>query len=361
MRKPTPVTTRIMTAERGSSRNSAVATKSPAAIQVNRVRTTCLSSGARWIRLSTNPAATRNETPTDPQATREMTGLGSRFPSRPFMAEPKSGSAGTSQRKSIRLPLHDVRVVHTERVPVAVDSDCNGQPDGRFCRGNHHNKEDKDLTVNLIQVAGKRDEAQVDAVQHQFDAKKNGNDIFLHDHPDSSHREEERAQNQVRENAHGVSSDRVCSAATIPPSSAFRDTPSLQIRCDRPADFLGDIFPHRPGRRTEFLPEAVGEFVGAVVPLGRRRRHPFDLEIPFALAKDFVSALDKIRVFYGSQIAARPGRAFCAVAPPAFRPRAGPTGNSTDRILTIAVYDCPLFARWSRMRHQEHSGRKSFE
>src|SRR5213592_583572 len=202
MRKPTPVTTRIMTAERGSSRNSAVATKSPAAIQVNRVRTTCLSSGARWIRLSTNPAATRNETPTDPQATREMTGLGSRFPSRPFMAEPKSGSAGTSQRKSIRLPLHDVRVVHTERVPVAVDSDCNGQPDGRFCRGNHHNKEDKDLTVNLIQVAGKRDEAQVDAVQHQFDAKKNGDDIFLHDHPDGSHREEERAQNQVRENAH---------------------------------------------------------------------------------------------------------------------------------------------------------------
>src|SRR6266496_4023485 len=163
MRKPTPVTTRIMTAESGSSRNSALATKSPAAIQVNRFWTTCLCSGFSWIRLTTDPAATRNETPTDPHATREMTGLGRRLPSRPFIAEPKSGSAGTSQKKFIRSPLHDVRVVHTERVPVAVDGDRNGQPDGRFCRGDDHDKEDKDLAVNLVQVAGKRDEAEVGA------------------------------------------------------------------------------------------------------------------------------------------------------------------------------------------------------
>src|SRR6266540_5833097 len=200
MRKPTPVTKRIMTAESGSSRSSALATKSPTAIQSNKVRTTCLSP--RWIRLSTDPAATRNETPTDPHATREMTGLGRRLPSRPFIAEPTSGSAGTSQRKFIRSPLHDVRVVHTERVPVAVNGDRNGQPDRRFSRGDDHDKEDKDLTVDLVQVARKRDEAQVDAVQHQFNAKKNGDDIFLRNHADSSHREEKRAQYQVRENAH---------------------------------------------------------------------------------------------------------------------------------------------------------------
>src|SRR5437867_13173220 len=104
-----------MTAERGSRSNSALATKSPAAIHVNKERTAFRSSGFCATNSEKAPAARRKESPALPHATMETAVLGKRLPSRPFTADPARGSNGIShkylitQTSDLRLQTSDFR------------------------------------------------------------------------------------------------------------------------------------------------------------------------------------------------------------------------------------------------------------
>src|SRR5512144_1546129 len=165
-----------MTAESGSSRNSAFATKSPDAIQVNRCCAWCLSAGASSIRLATAPTATTNDPSTLPQAITEMSFLGNRLPRIPFSAEPASGNNGISQRyciiRRLPLPLHGVRIVDAERLAVAVQSNADRKPDCRLRRGEDHDKEHKKLAVDLVQRFCERNKAEIHGIQHELDAEE---------------------------------------------------------------------------------------------------------------------------------------------------------------------------------------------
>jgi hypothetical protein len=101
-----------------------------------------------------------------------------------------------------RLPLHDIGIVNAQGAAVAVETYGDGQTHGGFGSSDNHHKEDKDLTVNLIQISGKGNESEIDCIKHELDAEKHGNDVLLHNDADRSDREKQSTQYQIVGNFH---------------------------------------------------------------------------------------------------------------------------------------------------------------
>jgi hypothetical protein len=103
------------------------------------------------------------------------------------------------------LPFHRIRVIHAQRVAVSKENDGDRQPYRRFRGSDNHNEKDKDLAVHLVQMPGECDEGQIDRIQHQLEAQKNGNDILLDDKADRANDKKQQTQNKIVQQSHNFS------------------------------------------------------------------------------------------------------------------------------------------------------------
>src|SRR5579872_596958 len=173
-----------------------------------------------------------------------MSAFEKRRPRIPLIKKPARGSAGMSQSCCIRKNrfqqrrrdrkktakaasrlrgsvLHRVHFVHIQRFTVFEYRQDNGQSYGRFRRGNHHYEKRENVPVDLFELIGKCDEAQVDGIQHQLDRHEYGDDAFSKQKPGDAQCEQDGAQNQIpgqRDAGHGNS----FRARTIAPTIAIR-------------------------------------------------------------------------------------------------------------------------------------------
>src|SRR5262249_45080351 len=111
--EPMPVTTRIITADSGSSRNVRPTLKSPDVIQVNSVSVRLRASGANETRRATAAADTRNDTIIAPHATAPAAPLLMRRPKLALIRKPTNGRSGISS--SMTTVANDRETVATER------------------------------------------------------------------------------------------------------------------------------------------------------------------------------------------------------------------------------------------------------
>src|SRR6516225_1490054 len=203
MSDPIPVTTRIMTADSGSSRNVSPTLKSPDVIQVNACCTIERSSG--WSETSCQTAAieTRKDSRMAPHATLPETCLVNRRPRLAFSRNPTSGRTGT--RSSIRRSDRRFRVspsqaheaVGVERLAEPEQADHDRQPDGGLCGCHGHDEEDDDLAVGGAERPAKRDEAQVHRVEHDFDREQDRDQVAPDEHAGGSDRKQNRREHEV--------------------------------------------------------------------------------------------------------------------------------------------------------------------
>src|SRR5260370_9642337 len=97
---------------------------------------------------------------------------GQRAPKIPLAAAPSKGNSGMIQRcSSVSIPalqLQQIDAFDVERLPVARDHDDNGEAHGRLCSSHNDYEKDEDLSLQLPEGAGERDETTVTAFDHQF-------------------------------------------------------------------------------------------------------------------------------------------------------------------------------------------------
>src|SRR5258706_4454973 len=74
--------------------------------------------------------------------------------------------------------------------------DENGQADGGFGGGDGHDEKDEEESVDLMELAGVRDEGQVDRVYHQLDAHEDGDAVLPRQHAADAEGEENGAEDQ---------------------------------------------------------------------------------------------------------------------------------------------------------------------
>ncbi len=97
---PMPVTTRIMSAERGSRRNEKLTVKSPAVIQSKTICVSARASGSSATSFHTSTSATTNDARIDPHATPAAADLLMRRPKLAFTRKPANGSRGIRRSTS---------------------------------------------------------------------------------------------------------------------------------------------------------------------------------------------------------------------------------------------------------------------
>jgi len=95
------------------------------------------------------------------------------------------------------LPLHKIDIIYINCFSVSVKGNDYTETNGRFRSSHSHNKKDKDLTVNRVQLAGKGDEGQISRVQHQFNTHKDNDGIFSGKNSPDANTKEYNAQNEV--------------------------------------------------------------------------------------------------------------------------------------------------------------------
>src|SRR5580704_5023560 len=225
MRRPTPVTTRIITAESGSRRNPQSATKlvtepevmwyGPAGTHSKRI-----FSATRWPSgiprsWKNAPSANTNETPTLPTQIALAAALLRRRPMKNISAAPASGNIGISQMRSrkngktaftrfpllrTRLPLQQIHFIGQHRRAIAEKRDDDSQTHGRFRRriGNNENREN--LAVDAAPHARKRHQVDIHRVQNELDGHQNDDHVAARQHAD--HSDDEQRQAQINIMAH---------------------------------------------------------------------------------------------------------------------------------------------------------------
>src|SRR5581483_2440886 len=190
-----PVTTRIITADSGSSRNVKFTLKSPAVIQSNTGCTMARDSGSRPTRRHTDASATTNDAIIAPHATAPDALLVMRRPTLALTRNPTNGRSGISS--STPSPLQRREGIGIERLAVAEQADHNREADLRFCCGDGHDEEHDDLTVRAAERSPERDERQVDRVQHDLDRQEDRDQVAAHEHPRRANGEQDGRQHQV--------------------------------------------------------------------------------------------------------------------------------------------------------------------
>src|ERR1017187_7743421 len=150
--------------------------------------------------------------------------LEKRLPNSPLMAAPASGSNGmihkcifrfslslfantvrvpplakSEQRrtKSVFLQLQQVHAIHIQGLAGTEYRDDDGQSHGRFRGSHYHHEEHENVTVERLELRGEGNEGKIDAVQHQLNRLKNGDDVALDQEACNSTAKQDRAQHQI--------------------------------------------------------------------------------------------------------------------------------------------------------------------
>src|SRR5215207_230714 len=203
MRLDTPVTTRAMTADRGSQRRSKATRRSPETnhwyprriwvrsspgsdSSSNRAAT-AIAKAAATARVAIQPARARR-----------------RWPNTTLTANPARGSSGSSQISRVApvafrapSPLEQVDVVDRDRRALAEDGDEDAEADHDLGGGDHHDEEGQHLAVERAVGLGEGDERQVDRVQHQLDAHEDHDGVAPDQHPGHADGEQDGREQEV--------------------------------------------------------------------------------------------------------------------------------------------------------------------
>src|SRR6187401_2218420 len=143
-----PVTTRIIRADSGSTRNVSGMVSAPDAIHVK----TCCSiartppTGLEPSRRQTVAADTPKARPIAPVAIAPDTAFGSTRRKTVLSRNPTNGRRGI--RISTRSPLQRRESIRVQRFPVPEECNDDGQPDGRLGRRHGHDEEHDDLSIH---------------------------------------------------------------------------------------------------------------------------------------------------------------------------------------------------------------------
>src|SRR5262245_44173927 len=195
MSEPMPVTTRIITADSGSSRNARLTTKSPDAIQVNTFWTTSREPGSIPTSCQTWDTATANEASITRQARPPDTLFDKRRPIEALTRKPTNGRRGISD--STGSPLERRERFGIERLAVPEEPDHERQADGGLGGGDGHDEERDDLSVHRPELAAERNERQVRGVQHDLDRQEQRDQVTAHKDAGRADREQQTGEDEV--------------------------------------------------------------------------------------------------------------------------------------------------------------------
>src|SRR5436190_8359693 len=207
MSEPMPVTTRIITADSGSSASWKSALKLPDETQVKTVCTTRRSSGTRPSIDQTAASDTRKDRIIAPHAAAEATPFPLRRPPKALIRNPTNANSGISG--SIAAPLRPLSTsapvspfqlgerVGVERLAVTEQADDDGKAHRRFRGGDRHDEEHDDLAVRAAVHAAERDEREIDGVQHDLDRQQNRDQVAAHEHACRADAEQHGRQHEI--------------------------------------------------------------------------------------------------------------------------------------------------------------------
>ena len=197
--EPMPVTTRIISADSGSSSSvkSAwnVARRDPASRRAARSPATpaaAPAAGRPRRRPDANDAdhAPRRRLPPD-------TAFDSRRPKAALTRKPRNGSSGISSSMAGVYHFSIRERVGVQRLAVPEQRDHDRQADRRLGRRHRHDEEHDHLAVGAAERAPERHERQVHGVQHDLDRQQDRDEVAAHEHAGRADREQDRRQHEI--------------------------------------------------------------------------------------------------------------------------------------------------------------------
>src|SRR5512140_1303338 len=169
MRKPTPETTRAMTAESSSRRNESDDVKAPLTIQGSKVLARAGASGLDWAKRRKPAVERTREAKTAAEAWKATQARENLRPKTRSTKALAPGMSGMSQNAPDMLSLQVLEVVGPDGLPLAKDEDDDGQPDHGFGRGHGDDKEHDGLAVRASRGPAQGQESEIAGVEHDLD------------------------------------------------------------------------------------------------------------------------------------------------------------------------------------------------
>jgi len=120
------------------------------------------------------------------------------------------------------LVLHRIDIVDVQRAAILEYRQNDRQTHGRFGRRHHHYEEGQQVSIHLLPLIRKGDEAQVDCVEHQLNRHEDGNDIAPEEETGNTQREQDRAQRKEPGNRNFRHQSISLRARTMAPRIAMR-------------------------------------------------------------------------------------------------------------------------------------------
>src|SRR5258708_14345201 len=93
-------------------------------------------------------------------------------------------------------PLHRAQLVDVLDVASAEDVNQDRQPNHRLGRGHGDRHQGEQVALEVLQLAGERDQREVDRVQNELDEAEEHKRVATHQHADRADGEEDRAKDQ---------------------------------------------------------------------------------------------------------------------------------------------------------------------
>jgi len=101
-----------------------------------------------------------------------------------------------------RSTLHAVDVVDRDRAAIAIESNENGEADGRLRRRDGQDEQREDLPREIAELSGEGDEIEVHRQQDQLDRHQDDDDVLaVEDDSRDAQREEDRRDNEIMREA----------------------------------------------------------------------------------------------------------------------------------------------------------------
>src|SRR5919106_3428083 len=199
-----PVTTRIITAASGSSRNARSSEKSPEVIHVKRRSSITRASASMPNKRHTAITETAKDASSARHAMPPEIVFERRFPSAALTMNPTSGNAGISD--STRSPLERRKRFRIERLAVPEEADDERESNRGFGRGHRHHEEGDDLSIHSSKLPSEGHKCQVHRVQHDLDREQQRDEIAPEKHAGGADREQHPGEDQIVTERHHLTS-----------------------------------------------------------------------------------------------------------------------------------------------------------
>src|ERR1700688_223711 len=119
-----------------------------------------------------------------------MRGL-SMNPRRIHRANPALGMRGFLVRA---LPFQQVHFVGKYGIAVAEKGDDDAEADGSFCGSVRDDKQSEDLSRDITENAGEKDQVDIDGVEDEFDGHQDDDNVAARDHANASDQKQRQAK-----------------------------------------------------------------------------------------------------------------------------------------------------------------------